>query len=132
MKSTNIHRGPIKKVFGMKPSTDGSFGSHTSGPVVKLPQDTKCVMRFESQGSHRQVSKSPKRPERDTMNKIDLVSNSHTREQITLNNIYLHTYLFCLIVNNIKQQLSSAIGSVLKIRSLISARVNYHFFSKGN
>ncbi|XP_022829083.1 uncharacterized protein LOC111358254 isoform X2 [Spodoptera litura] len=73
LKSTNIHRGAgIRKVFGIKPSTAGSFGSHTSGPVVKLPQETKLVMRFENQGCHRQVSKnSPKRPEKDTMSKID-------------------------------------------------------------
>lgn len=50
----------------------GSFGSHSSGPVVKLPVETKVIMRMEPQ-PHRPCPKK-QGPEKETLNKINAVS----------------------------------------------------------
>lgn len=54
------------------------------GPVVKLPVETKIVMRLDNTPSQRQTRR--KAPEKDLMNKIDAVS----RDEIhTIKNIFL-------------------------------------------
>lgn len=52
----------------------GSFGSHSSGPVVKLPVETKVIMRCENQGSRQMTVRVHREQDKDTMNKIDAVS----------------------------------------------------------
>ncbi|CAH0600503.1 unnamed protein product [Chrysodeixis includens] len=57
-----------------KKNTDcGSFGSHSSGPVVKLPVETKVIMRLETPPQPKPQSCCPKSqaPEKETQNKIN-------------------------------------------------------------
>lgn len=43
----NVFQNPVVRKL-IKPSDDGSFGSHTSGPIVALPAEPKIVMQMNS------------------------------------------------------------------------------------
>nr|ADH16742.1 SMC domain protein [Heliothis subflexa] len=73
-KSTNVAQDPAApKSLNPGTSACGSYGSHTSGPVVKLPVETKLIMRLDNQptSSRQPPIKIPRSPEKETLNKIE-------------------------------------------------------------
>uniref|UniRef100_UPI00311ABD92 uncharacterized protein LOC110370601 n=1 Tax=Helicoverpa armigera TaxID=29058 RepID=UPI00311ABD92 len=71
-KSTNVARDPTAPRCPSA-TVRGSFGSHTTGPVVKLPVETKLIMRIDNQAPPQrpQSSKCPRAPEKETLSKIE-------------------------------------------------------------
>ena len=75
---TDFNRNPdtqTKTVF-TRPSVDGTFGIHTSGPILRLPVET-CVMRVCSSEPQRKGCRSPspsKSKEREVIAKLTEVS----------------------------------------------------------
>lgn len=65
----------VSKNTQMQNGECGSFGSHSSGPVVKLPVESKIVMRMDTP-SPIVIHAGPKKrtPENQTLNKITAVS----------------------------------------------------------